>query len=297
MKNNSVYILEDRAILYINGEDTNEFLQNLISNDINKVTNNLSCFASLLTPQGKFLFEFLITKHKQGFFIDCEKSQAENLFKQLNAYKIRSKVEILNLSNEFVVAVFSHEKYLTLEGSQDILGHTFKYREDPVILDPRNKNLGARLIINLEKLYLSLKKLSLKNDSIENYYKQCHNLGIVPKDLNQLQNKLFGIECNYEELNGIDFKKGCYVGQENTARIKLKDKLTKRLMPISLVKGKLKENDLIYDKKTEIGKVLIKGKYAFALIKFKEVKLDIKQDFITENATINIQKPFWIHND
>ena len=297
MNNNSVYILEDRAILYINGEDTKEFLQNLISNDINKVTNNSSCFASLLTPQGKFLFEFLITKHKQGFFIDCEKSQVENLFKQLNAYKIRSKVEILNLSNEFVVAVLSYEKYLSLEGSQDILGHTIKYREDPVILDPRNKNLGARLIINLEKLYLSLKKLSLKNDSIENYYKQCHNLGIVPKDLNQLQNKLFGIECNYEELNGIDFKKGCYVGQENTARIKLKDKLTKRLMPISLVNGKLKENDLIYDKKTEIGKVLIKGKYAFALIKFKEVKLDIKQDFITENATIKIQKPFWIHND
>jgi len=297
MNNNSVYILEDRAILYINGEDTKEFLQNLISNDINKVTNNSSCFASLLTPQGKFLFEFLITKHKQGFFIDCEKSQVENLFKQLNAYKIRSKVEILNLSNEFVVAVLSYEKYLSLEGSQDILGHTIKYREDPVILDPRNKNLGARLIINLEKLYLSLKKLSLKNDSIENYYKQCHNLGIVPKDLNQLQNKLFGIECNYEELNGIDFKKGCYVGQENTARIKLKDKLTKRLMPISLVNGKLKENDLIYDKKTEIGKVLIKGEYAFALIKFKEVKLDIKQNFITENATIKIQKPFWIHND
>ena len=297
MNNNSVYILEDRAILYINGEDTKEFLQNLISNDINKVTNNSSCFASLLTPQGKFLFEFLITKHKQGFFIDCEKSQVENLFKQLNAYKIRSKVEILNLSNEFVVAVFSYEKYLSLEGSQDILGYTIKYREDPIILDPRNKNLGARLIINLEKLYLSLKKLSLKNDSIENYYKQCHNLGIVPKDLNQLQNKLFGIECNYEELNGIDFKKGCYVGQENTARIKLKDKLTKRLMPISLVNGKLKENDLIYDKKTEIGKVLIKGEYAFALIKFKEVKLDIKQNFITENATIKIQKPFWIHND
>ena len=297
MNNNGVYILEDRAILYINGEDAKEFLQNLISNDINKVTNNLSCFASLLTPQGKFLFEFLITKHKQGFFIDCEKSQVENLFKQLNAYKIRSKVEILNLSNEFVVAVLSYEKYLSLEGSQDILGYTIKYREDPIILDPRNKNLGARLIINLEKLYLSLKKLSLKNDSIENYYKQCHNLGIVPKDLNQLQNKLFGIECNYEELNGIDFKKGCYVGQENTARIKLKDKLTKRLMPISLVNGKLKENDLIYDKKTEIGKVLIKGKYAFALIKFKEVKLNIKQDFITENATIKIQKPFWIHND
>ena len=147
--NNSVYILKDRSIIYINGQDAKDFLQNLISNDINKVTDNSSCFASLLTPQGKFLFEFIIVKHKSGFFIDCEKTQSEEIFKQLNLYKIRSKVEILNLSNEFVVASFGYEKYLSIEGSKDILGFTFKYREDPIILDPRNKVLGARLIINL----------------------------------------------------------------------------------------------------------------------------------------------------
>ena len=228
MNNNNVYILEDRAILYISGADANDFLQNLISNNINKVTDTSSCFTSLLTPQGKFLYEFIIVKHKLGYFLDCEKSQVENLFNQLNLYKIRSKVEILNLSNEFIVAAFNYKKFLSLENSKDVLGHTLKYREDPILLDPRNKDLGARLIINLEKLYLSLKKLNLKNDKIENYYAQSHRLGIVPKNLNKLQNKIFGIECNYEELNGIDFKKGCYVGQENTARIKLKNKLRKR---------------------------------------------------------------------
>ena len=224
--NNSVFILQDRAIIYVNGSDAKDFLQNLISNDINKVTDNSSCFASLLTPQGKFLFEFIVVKHKSGFFIDCEKNQSDEIFKQLSLYKIRSKVEILNLSNEFVVASFGYEKYLSIEGSKDILGFTLKYREDPIILDPRNKNLGARLIINLEKFYLSLKNLGRKEDKIENYYTQSHNLGIVPKNLNQLQNKLFCIECNFEELNGIDFKKGWYVGQENTARIKLKNKLS-----------------------------------------------------------------------
>ena len=66
--NNSVYILEDRAILYINGEDAKDFLQNLISNDINKVSDNSSCFASLLTPQGKFLYEFIVVKHKSRLF-------------------------------------------------------------------------------------------------------------------------------------------------------------------------------------------------------------------------------------
>ncbi len=76
--NNSVYILDDRAILYINGLDANNFLQNLISNDINKVTDSSSCFASLLTPQGKFLYEFILLKHKTGYLIDCEKSQSED---------------------------------------------------------------------------------------------------------------------------------------------------------------------------------------------------------------------------
>ena len=149
----NVYILDDRAILYLNGEDTKEFLQNLISNDINKVNENNSCFSSLLSPQGKFLYEFIIVKHKSGYIIDCEKSQVDGLYKQLSIYKLRSKVEILNLSNEFVVAAFSHEKFLSFKDVKDVAGFTLKYREDPIILDPRNKNLGARLIINLEKLY------------------------------------------------------------------------------------------------------------------------------------------------
>ena len=88
MKNN-VYIL-DRAILYLNGPESKEFLQNLVSNDLNKVSDNSSCFASLLTPQGKFLYDFIIIKHKSGYFIDCEKNQSEEIFNQLNLYTSRN---------------------------------------------------------------------------------------------------------------------------------------------------------------------------------------------------------------
>ena len=293
----NVYILDYRAVLYVNGEDAKEFLQNLISNDVNKVSDTNSCFTSLLSPQGKFLYEFIIIKHKSGYIIDCEKNQADGLFKQLSVYKLRSKVEILNLSNEFVVAAFGYEKFLTFDEAQDIPGFTLKYREDPIFLDPRNKQLGARLIINLEKLYLSLKKLGLQDSNLKDYYSFSHKLGIVPKDLNKLQNKLFGIECNYEELNGIDFKKGCYVGQENTARIKLKNKLSKRLLPIDLVKGELKEGENIYHKEKEIGKVLIENDYPFALIKFRDVNLSENIDFNTKEASIKIEKPDWIKNN
>ena len=295
MNINKVYILNDRSILFINGDDAKDFLQNIISNNINKVTDDNSCFTSLLTPQGKFLYEFFIIKHKSGFLIDCEKSQIDGLYKQLKLYQLRSKVEILNLSNEFVIAAFSHEKFLTFDGARDNPGFTFKFREDQIFLDPRCKELGARLVINLEKLYLSLKKLDLHDADLKEYYTLSHGLGIVPKDLNKLQNKLFGIECNYEEINGIDFKKGCYVGQENTARIKLKNKLSKRLLPINLINGKLYEGESIFNKNVEIGKVLIGNDYPFALVKYLDKNFEENVELKTKEASISIKKPDWIN--
>ena len=294
MNINNVYILEDRGILFIQGSDTKEFLQNLITNDIDKVDEANSCFSSLLTPQGKYLFDFLVVKHKKGYFIDCEKKQIEELFKQLNIYKLRSDIEILNLSNEFVVAAFSYEKFISFDEAKDLPGNTFKYGEDPVFLDPRHKKLGGRLIINLEKLYLSLKKLDLKSTNPEEYYKLSYELGIPQKNTEKLRNKLFGIECNFEELNGIDFKKGCYIGQEITSRIKLRNKLSKRLLPIQLIEGKLIEGATIKNNDNEIGKVLINNQYPFAIIKYLSDNFDPKIKYKSEEAVLKIIIPEWI---
>ena len=290
-----VFILEDRGVLYINGSDTNEFLQNLITNDIYKVNDKNSCYASLLTPQGKYLYDFIVVKHKNGFFLDCEKSIAEELYKKIISYKLRSKVEILNLSNEFVVAAFSYSKFLEFEGAQDLPGFTTKYREDPVFLDPRNKELGGRLIINLEKLYLSLKKLNLKSEDPEIYYDYSFNLGIPQLQTNLLKEKLFGIECNFEELNAIDFKKGCYIGQENTSRIKLKNKLNKRLLPFKILKGSLNESDPITYNKDEIGKALISNNYNFGLVKLNNDIFSFDKIFKCGQAEIKFFKPKWLN--
>jgi folate-binding protein YgfZ len=295
MNINSACILEDRGILFIDGVDAKDFLQNIITNDINKVSNHNSCFASLLNPQGKFLFEFLVIQHKKGYFIDCEKSQINELFKQLSLYKLRSSVQILNLSNEFVVAALSYEKFKSMEGSKDQLGFTLKYREDPILLDPRNKKLGARLVINLEKLYLSLKKLDLKSTKHEEYYNLSFELGIAQQNTDKLKNKIFGIECNFDELNAIDFKKGCYIGQENTSRIKLKNKITKRLLPIKLIEGYISAGQSIFIEKTEIGKVLIDKNYPFAVIKYTSEKFNFDLIFKINNATIRIIKPKWLN--
>ena len=154
MEKDQIFILKDRGVIYINGDDVKNFLQNILTNDINKVDNNFSSFSSLLSPQGKYLFDFIIVKHKQGYFLDCEIDQIDQLINKLNVYKLNSKVEILNLSNEFQVAVISNEKFLSLDGAKNDVGFTTTYRNDPFFIDPRNKKLGARVIINLEKLYL-----------------------------------------------------------------------------------------------------------------------------------------------
>ena len=294
MNKNDIYTLEDRGILYLQGENILEFLQNLITNDINKVKENNSCFASLLTPQGKYLFDFIIIKHKNGYILDCEKKQIDQLYKQLNIYKLRSKVEILNLSNEFVVAAISRGKFLSLQNAKDVPGFTMKYNEDSIILDPRNKELGARLIINLEKLDHSIKKLELNSKESSEYYMYSHKLGIAQLDTDKLQNKIFGIECNFEELNGIDFKKGCYVGQENTARIKLKNKLSKKLFPIEVIDGSIKADDEISINGKQIGKVIINKKYPFALIKFNDENFNFDKKLNCGSGSIKTLKPVWL---
>ena len=289
MEKDQIFFLKDRGVVYVNGDDSKDFLQNIITNDINKVSDSSSCFASLLTPQGKYLFDFIVVKHKHGYLLDCEKSQINDLVVRLNVYKLNSKIEILNLSNEFEVAVVSNEKFLTLKNSKNIEGNTVKYNNDTIVLDPRSKELGGRLIANLEKLTLSIKELGLKPVDSKKYYALSHKLGIPQVNTNNLQEKLFGLECNFEKLNCIDFKKGCYVGQENTARMKLKNKLKKILLPISFVGNIPTSSEIIYKEKI-IGKILIPAPYPFGLFKIEElnIKDPTKEDLLSNNTKLRI---------
>ena len=192
------------------------------------------------------------------------------------------------------MAAISKEKFLSLENTKEENGFTTKYREDSIVLDPRNKELGGRLFVNLEKLYLSTKKLGLKLCDSNDYYYYSYKLGILQQGTASLQNKIFGIECNFEELNALDFKKGCYVGQENTARIKLKDKLSKKLLPIEILEGSIKIDDEISINNTKIGKIIIGEKYPFGLIKFKDENFNFNKKMNCGSASIKVLRPEWL---
>jgi len=266
MKKDEIIILDDRGLISVIGNDAKEFLQNIITNDIEKVDQNNSIFSALLSPQGKYLCEFFIIHSKNGYFLDCSSESKSDLIDYLSKYKLRSKVEIKDFSSDYVVGVISLEKFKEIQTEGGISTDTIFYRESPLFIDPRIKELGARILSSLEKLHLTIKKLNLKIVKGSVYFDFAHSFGIPGKGLNNLKEQLFGLEANFEELNAIDFKKGCYVGQENTARMKLKNKLRRRLLPIK-TDGDIQVGDDLNFDEIKIGKILINKPYQFALVK------------------------------
>ena len=289
MEINETAILDDRGFIRINGNEAKGFLQNIVTNNIEKVKDNLMLFSSILTPQGKYLYEFFILKQNGEYLIECEKEVVPEMIKIFNIYKLRSKVNLIDVSKEYVSLVISLEKFRQMKKPQ-FLNEGFIY------IDPRNENLGAKIVSKAKNTESIVKNLNLKIVNKEKYYTKSFNLGIPQINLSKLKDKIFGIENNLDELGGIDFKKGCYVGQENTSRIKLRNKLRRRIMPVHKISGEIFENDIIKYKSNEVGKIMIDKPYPFALIKV--VNPDFKEFINTElecgTSKIKILKPEWI---
>jgi len=296
MEKNEVTTLDDRGFIQVNGPEAKDFLQNIITNDLEKVTSKSTVFSSILTPQGKYLFEFFVLKLKDSYLLECEKKSTTEIIKLLTFYKLRSKVDFIDLTDKYVAAVISLEKFKEINSSSLSKGVTASYRDDPVYIDPRNDKLGAKIISKLENIHLTIKKLNLTIADKKKYYSKSFELGIPQINLDKLKDKIFGIENNLDELNGIDFKKGCYIGQENTSRIKLRNKLRRRILPIQKISGEISENDVIRYKNSDVGKILIDKPYSFALVKV--VDPDLKEFTNTElmcgKSKVKILKPEWI---
>jgi len=289
MEKDQIIILENRGLISVTGDDAKEFLQNIITNDIDKVDQNNSIYSALLSPQGKYLHEFFIIHSDKGYLIDCDNKSKEDLISNLSKYKLRSKVDLKDLSSDYVIGVINLEKFNEIQSESKESSDTIIYREGPLFIDPRKKELGARILSSLEKLHLTIKKLSLKIIDNSKYYNHAHNLGIPEKGLVNLKEQLFGLEANFEELNAIDFKKGCYVGQENTARMKLKNKIRRRLLAVK-TNEEIKIGEDLNFGKIKIGKILINSPHPFALIKlfdpdFSEFK---DKELNCGNATVKI---------
>ena len=154
MEKNQIIILEERGLILVEGIEAKQFLQNIITNNIEKVNDSNSIFSAIFTPQGKYLYEFFITKNKNGYLLDCNIELKEDLIKHLFKYKIRSKIEIKDLSSSHVIGIISKEKFLEIQEELNSKNKTVLYRESPCFIDTRLSSLAARIVSSLEKLHL-----------------------------------------------------------------------------------------------------------------------------------------------
>ena len=304
MEINETTVLDDRGFVKINGDEAKSFLQNIVTNDIEKITDSLTLFSSIFTPQGKYLYEFFILKFEDGYLLECEKKVTSEIIKIFNFYKLRAKVNLIDVSKKYTNIIISLEKFKEITKTEHVKGSTLSCEKgstlscenERIYVDSRHKNLGAKIITKIENAENIIKKLDLKKIDKKNYYEKSFALGIPQLNLTKLKDKIFGIENNLDELNGIDFKKGCYIGQENTSRIKLRNKLRRRILPVQKITGEISENDIIKYKDSEIGKIMIDKPYSFALIKV--IKPDLKEftniELMCGKSKVKILKPDWI---
>ena len=304
MEINETIVLDDRGFVKINGDEAKSFLQNIVTNDIEKITDSLTLFSSIFTPQGKYLYEFFILKFEDGYLLECEKKLTSEIIKIFDFYKLRTKVNLIDVSKKYTNIIISLEKFKEITKTEHVKGSTLSCEKgstlscenERIYVDSRHKNLGAKIITKIENAENIIKKLDLKKIDKKNYYEKSFALGIPQLNLTKLKDKIFGIENNLNELNGIDFKKGCYIGQENTSRIKLRNKLRRRILPVQKITGEISENDIIKYKDSEVGKILIDKPYVFALVKIVEPNLKefTNTELMCGKSKVKILKPEWI---
>ena len=286
--------LSHKSIFLITGKDKIEFLQNIISNDIRHVSKEQSIYSTLLSPQGKFLYDFNIIQSGEDFLIQCNKNDIDDLIVRLTIYKLRSDVVFVKKDEELLSLFINVDSKGIFESSKKILGSTMVNEFGIFFNDTRISEFGIHGIIQKNKAEEFVNTLNLQTLPIQTYQKLCHNIGFFEFLSKDILNQIFSLELNLKELHGVDFKKGCFVGQENTARMNLKEKIRRRLLPVQILNGQPKEQETIKLNDKNIGKIVSTNPHCFALIKIEE-ELLFKQSINLENASIKIIKPYWLH--
>lgn len=211
----SACALGERGVLRVGGPDARSFLQGLVTNNVDLADGTQLVYAALLTPQGKFLFDFFISADpgdKAALLLDCDGARMADLVKRLTMYKLRAKVEIEDVSATHGVGV-----YWQADG-------TPVAAEGARLPDPRLAAMGARTILPRDRLS------TLDGDAAD-WHRHRIGLGIGEAADDFEPDRSFPLEVNLDLLNGIDFHKGCFVGQEVTSRTKRRGSVRKRLVP------------------------------------------------------------------
>jgi folate-binding protein YgfZ len=213
----SCALLEDRGVLTVSGEESKGFLQGMLTLDMEKILSSQAQAGALLSPQGKILFDLIIYEHEEKYWVETTASQLEALAKRLNFYKLRAKVNIEIKPGWHVLAIWNFDRPPTIG-----------------FADPRWRELGYRAFVEKNKLPDLVKQLNAIECTPAGYHTHRIFHAIPEAGKDYALGDAFPHEANFDLLNGVDFAKGCYVGQEVVSRMQHRGIARKRIMPFKL---------------------------------------------------------------
>lgn len=278
------FIRLNRAVLSVSGDDRRTFLQGLISNDINKAGPDRAIWAGFLTAQGKFLWDLFIVEVGDAFLIDVEAGRAEEFRKKLSLYKLRAKVSIAMVEGLTVHAVLGAA---TL-GLGTEAGAAMPLADGVAYVDPRLPALGARAVLGSDA---PLRAAGLAEAPLAAWDVLRIGLGVPDGSRDMVVEKALLLENGFDELGGVDFNKGCYMGQELTARTKYRGLVRKRLLPV-VIKGEApRPGTPILAGEAEAGEMHSScGPVGLAMIRLEHLKAPLKAG----EAALTVSVPAWM---
>lgn len=279
MSDKTYTVLESRGVIEVEGCDKATFLQGLVSNNVNTITSEMAGHGAFLTPQGKYLFDFFLVQMGDVWLMDCEKSRMTDFLKKLNMYKLRSKVTLTDRTDGFDV--------LALMGESDDAGACQPIDGGVIFTDPRQAAMGKRAIVAKDTTILGFDEADF-----EVYEHARITLGLPDASRDMAVDKALLLENGFDELGSVDFQKGCYMGQELTARTKHRGLVKKRLVPVKM-DGPAPDNGTILEvDEREIGEMRTSsGDMGLALLRLDALKK--YATFTIGATTFTPVKPDW----
>lgn len=284
-----------RAVIAVGGEDRAEFLQGLISNDTKRLGPTQAIFAALLTPQGKFAYDLFLGVAGDRYLIDADAERHLDLLKRLKIFKLRSKVTLEDLDTDFAVIHLFGGDTLSRLGLPAEAGVTSSLGNGIVFVDPRLPALGARAYLPRASAPQFLVELGFTTAAPGSFRQLRYEQGVPEGNGDLIPDKSILLESGFDEMNGVDWQKGCYMGQELTARTKYRGLVRKRLLPVSFEGTTPAPGTILSLDGKEAGEIRAShGNSGLALIRLEHLDALIGTGLDVNGTRITAHVPAWM---
>lgn len=255
--------LPNRGLISLTGEDRFSFLQGMISNDVDPVKEGRAVWAAYLSPQGKYRHDFFVVPYGSSVLLDCEGGdRLLDLGTSLRRHVLRADVSLGMGPRDACIAAWGEDMPPVTEVPGGF-----------VFADPRHKAMGLRVFAPLDKARQALEALGFKETDTATWDRHRIKLGVPDGSRDLIPNKSILLENGFDELNGIDWEKGCYVGQELTARTRYRGLVKKRLLPVTIVGPAPEEGTQILANGKDAGRLFsVSGQIGLALLRVAAIK-------------------------